>query len=822
MGAIAAFLTIALGAITPNFESPHVHPMDLSPSGAVLAVCNTAAHRVELFHVTGLRPESIGSVAAGYDPVTVRFYSDAELWVVNHISDTINIIDLTAGVPVLTLQTADEPSDLVFAGARAFVSCSPANLVQVFDLTDLSQPPVDVEIIGEDPRALAVSPDGTKVYAALFEAGNGTTIIGGGSDGTIIISFPPSDAILDPDNPYGGLRDGQAPNAGGDFNPPLNPRNQLAPRTGLIVRQQPDGRWLDDNGADWSAYVDGDKAALSGRFPGWKLLSYDVVAIDTATLEASPVAEEATHVNAAMALAVRPEGTVTLAGTDATNEVRFEPVLNGRFLRVNLGFLNGPDGPNRVVDLNEAHLAAAQAEQHGVADAYFDGSVPLEARRESIGDPRALVWNSSGSVGYIAGMGSNNVIAVDASGNRIPGMPALQVDEGPTGLVLDESRNVLYVLNRFAGRVSVIDTRQWRRVSYAPFFDPTPDEIKDGRKHLFDTHKNSGLGMISCASCHIDGRMDRLAWDLGDPAGKTLLVGNVATGEPFNADIFVSQFETLEDFGVPIDKTLHPMKGPMTTQTFQGIIGMEPFHWRGDREGIEDFNAAFTDLQGADRRLTPEEMREFKDYLRTLHFPPNPFREVDNSLPGDMPLPGQYTSGRFGPPGEPLPPGNAQRGSDLFVGRGTTIDRQLVQASLNCSACHAFPTGSSGSQAAARGFGSPSEGEDRNGHLAIVGVDGSTQRHFKIAHLRNQHEKLGFVMSPGRVSTNGFGYLHDGSVDTIARFMSQTVFNLNSDQAVADLTAFLMSFAGSQHGGTRAPANPVSADVHAGWARNSR
>ena len=30
----------------------------------------------------------------------------------------------------------------------------------------------------------------------------------------------------------------------------------------------------------------------------------------------------------------------------------------------------------------------------------------------------------------------------------------------------------------------------------------------------------------------------------------------------------------------------HPMKGPMTTQTFQDIIGKEPLHWRGDRDCV--------------------------------------------------------------------------------------------------------------------------------------------------------------------------------------------------------------------------------------------
>ena len=31
------------------------------------------------------------------------------------------------------------------------------------------------------------------------------------------------------------------------------------------------------------------------------------------------------------------------------------------------------------------------------------------------------------------------------------------------------------------------------------------------------------------------------------------------------------------------------MKGPMTTQTMIDIIGHEPHHWRGDRDGLEEF-----------------------------------------------------------------------------------------------------------------------------------------------------------------------------------------------------------------------------------------
>ena len=110
------------------------------------------------------------------------------------------------------------------------------------------------------------------------------------------------------------------------------------------------------------------------------------------------------------------------------------------------------------------------------------------------------------------------------------------------------------------------------------------------------------------------------------------------------------------------------MKGPMTTQTLQDIIGKEPHHWRGDRDGIEEFGPAFMGLQGDDVTLTPQEMQEFEDFLSTIHFPPNPYRGFDNSLPTDLPLPGHLRHRQQGsfPRGTPLPNGNAQKGLALY------------------------------------------------------------------------------------------------------------------------------------------------------------
>ena len=61
------------------------------------------------------------------------------------------------------------------------MSCSQANSVLVFDLADLALAPERIEIDAEEPREMAVSPDGTRVYVAIFESGNHSSILGGGS-----------------------------------------------------------------------------------------------------------------------------------------------------------------------------------------------------------------------------------------------------------------------------------------------------------------------------------------------------------------------------------------------------------------------------------------------------------------------------------------------------------------------------------------------------------------------------------------------------------------------------------------------------------------
>ncbi len=765
-----------------NWENPHVHPLDMTPDASRLLAVNTADNRLEIFSLTGASPAIEATVPVGLDPVAVRARTNTEAWVVNHISDSVSIVDLTTMNVVATIQTADEPADVIFAGApqRAFVTCSQANLVQVFDPATPGAPIAEIAIEGEDPRALAVSPDGATVYAAIFESGNATTILGGGIADNNTLAFPPNVASH-PLGPHNGAN--PPPNDGAAFSPPENGANPNPPRVGLIVRRDALGNWRDDTGADWTNLVSGDLAALSGRIPGWTLVDHDVAVIDASSLG---VSYATSLMNTNMAIAVNPvSAEIAVVGLEATNEVRFEPIVNGRFVRVLAA---------RVDPLDTANSTTTDLNPHLTYTTGPDFIPELQSTRDqSVGDPRAIVYSPDGLTAYVAGMGSNNVAVFDASLTRGAPSSTFEVGEGPTGLAYDDARSRLYVMNKFAGSISVVDlSASGDPTLEIPFFDPTPASIKTGRKHLYDTHANSGLGQASCASCHIDARTDRLAWDLGDPAGD------------------MKDFEGNCPDGGCTD--WHPMKGPMTTQTLQDIIAKEPHHWRGDRTGIEEFNGAFISLLGDDDNLTPAQMQEFEDFLATIHFPPNPFRNADNSLPTNLPLDGHYTTGRFAPAGQPLPNGNAVAGLNEY--RFGNLD-----APFQCVTCHTLPTGM-GANIDFLGlppFDQLPPGPDGELHHALVSLDGSTNRSIKIPQTRSIHEKTGFNTTQLR-NTAGFGVLHDGSVDSIERFVAEPAFAVSSDQEIANMTAFMLAFSGSdlpEPQGALEPPGPPSLDTHA-------
>jgi len=68
---------------------------------------------------------------------------------------------------------------------------------------------------------------------------------------------------------------------------------------------------------------------------------------------------------------------------------------------------------------------------------------------------------------------------------------------------------------------------------------------------------------------------------------------------------------------------------------------------------------------------------------------------------------------------------------------------------------------------------------------------------FKIAHLRNAYQKVGMFGIPGSPNlgpqVRGFGFLHDGAVDTVRNFLGASVFDLTSGEQNR-LERFVLAF----------------------------
>lgn len=650
-----------------NFEGAQTNPIRLSPDGTRLFAVNTPDARLSVFDLTTpSAPQLLSEIPVGIEPVSVNPRTNDEAWVVNQVSDSISIVSVATGVVVDTLQVKDEPADVVFAGTErklAFVSVSRSNQVRVFDAASRTEV-ARIALEGENPRALAVSPDGSRVYVAFALSGNKTTIV-------------PTDAA--PPQPA-----------------PTNPQLPDAPRVSLIVHAE-------------------DPAWAPGTIT-YKMPDNDVAEIDAGTLSVSRYFSGIGTIN--LGVAVHPvNGDLYVTNTDARNLIRFEPALRGRIV------------DNRVTRINSASGAVAPADLNAGMDYTV---LPNDAAKAAaLAQPTAVVGDSVSGTLYIAAFGTDRVAKVAEDGSVVAridvgaGASTSRTMRGPRGLALNESTRQLYVLNRISNTISIVDASLDAVSSEIPVgsFDPTPSVIRQGRGFLYDA-RLSGNGTAACAACHVDADMDLLAWDLGNPGGQMQQVSG---------------------------QQMHPMKGPMTTQTLRGLRTLEPFHWRGDRADFLAFNPAFDSLMGG-TMLADADMAAYRDFVETIRFQPNPNRNLDGSFLSSV------------------------AGGNPAAGRNTFLNEPFV-ANITCNNCHTAAT----------------EGTNRTIFSAATLQESQP---FKVPHLRNLYQKTGLNKTPNGRSVGGFGFVHDGSIGSLFEFLSLPVFQNLSTDAVRkrDVAAFLLSF----------------------------
>lgn len=759
-----------------NFESGPVQPLALSADGSRLYAVNTPDDRLEVFQVDATGILHLHSIPVGMEPVSVATRANGDVWVVNHLSDSVSIVDPVAMRVERTLLVGDEPRGIVFAGpgfGRAFIAtahrgqhrthASVAGIpgagdpqlttpgvgradVWVFDADapgdDVGGIPLAIlTLFGDSPRALAATPDGATVYAAIFQSGNRTAAIN-------------AQLVCDGfqfDEPC--LIAGVAFAPGGALGPPTNHEGFQAPEVGLLVQfDETTGDWRDFAGRRWNLQV---------RFD---LPDKDVFRIDASTLTETGFFSGVGTTNFNMA--VHPtNGKVYVSTTHSMNLKRFEgpgtmsTTVQGDLARSGITILDGANVHPRFLN---KHLNYASLASHP----NFDDT----ARLHSLATPTDVAISADGSTLYVAAFGSSKVgvfdtAALDANSFHPKTASASYVSVsggGPGGLALDEANDRLYVWTRFDNGVSVVDLATGTEVDHQTFHSPEPAGIVAGRRFLYDAGATSANGEASCSSCHVFGDNDQLAWDLGDPDG------DVTTSPLGILNLAAAGFGSspINGTGEPTD--FHPMKGPMTTQTLRGMQNHGAMHWRGDRSvgffgtdptdedlSFRNFIVAFEGLLGREAPIREDEMQEFADFALSLMLPPNPIRAIDGSLTAAQ-----------------------QAGRDFW------FDEQ-VDGQRTCNDCHTID---------------PSLGFfGANGDATF---EGSSQI-FKIAHIRNAYTKVGMFgllsnigIGPAHQGDQirGFGYSHDGSVDSLFRFVSGNVFDFPDEPSRRDMEAFLLAF----------------------------
>ncbi|MDA7518238.1 hypothetical protein N8529_00550 [bacterium] len=434
-------------------------------------------------------------------------------------------------------------------------------------------------------------------------------------------------------------------------------------------------------------------------------------------------------------LAVLPDGRVLIPNSEARNLITFEPELRGRFTISRLA----------IVDETEFQ----QLDLNSDPDLTFPEIDDLAATT-AIAQVMSTLPDSDDQHVWLAAFGSDRLAKLRMSDLTITQRIDLRSNDpsierngqtvrGPRGLAIHPDLPHLYVFNKLSHTLATIDRNTFEIIAETPV-GSAPDlspSLKLGRAFLFDA-RLSGNGSVSCASCHIDLERDGMAWDLGNPKGEIFSVPGA--------------FLSLHAPDIFEDRKMHPMKGPMVTQTLLGLVEQTKLHWRGDKPSIQSFNSTFPDLL-AGNLLEESEMDLVTNYLHKLRHHPNPNLQLDRNLPAE------------------LNGGNPSDGIAVY----TLFDN-------HCSACHLLPSGSSN-------------------NIDIPSTVGSFQP-LKDTPFRTTYQRIHFDPTPGGISPSGYGIGSDGSLHQLPIGHPYTLHILDDinrppevrEKEKRDLAAFILSF----------------------------
>lgn len=442
----------------PTLLSPQFHPLELVDGK--LFVTNTASDTLDVVDVQ--KKEVILRIPVGVDPVCVKARPDGkEIWVSNHISDSISVIDnnpasptylsVVATVqdidPVLMTSRFDEPVGIAFADdSKAYVALSSTNRVAIIDVKT-RKVKGHLKITSQEPRAIQVSKG--KLYVLPFESNNQTQLSGGKKEDL----------------------DGQqftfvARELAGAFD--------SAGFTVDVIKHQ------DIPDRDLYVYnVKTDKLEKSMRSLGTLLFGLDVDS----------------------------SGNVFVAHTDARNHANGRAGTKGHGLKE----LENRPYLNRV----------AKVSPKGKVDFIHLNPLPPSQPNRSEGLATPFAIEVTEGLICLTAAGSDRLVTLEPESGKILGR--VKVGGVPRGIKLeldDQGKPTsAWVFNAVENSLSKVDLRSPslpKVTAELPLHDPTPSEYKDGRL-AFNTARASSFNTASCASCHPDGHTDHQLWVLDTP-----------------------------------------------------------------------------------------------------------------------------------------------------------------------------------------------------------------------------------------------------------------------------------------------------------------
>lgn len=291
---------------------------------------------------------------------------------------------------------------------------------------------------------------------------------------------------------------------------------------------------------------------------------------------------------------------------------------------------------------------------NGLGILWPDGRVDqvlLDEPGECFPDPYDVVLTPDGGWAFVTSAGNNRVAVIDVARllaivNSTPPEqrdsrlanhlgPAtefviahLEVGHCPRGLALDPRRQRLLVANSLEDTISVVDIPSLRILKTIDLGGPKTISRERLGERIFHSAKHTFQRQFSCASCHPDGHVEGLTYDIED------------------------------DIGV----------NPVDNRTLRGILDTSPFKWEGSNPTLSRqcgtrLAVFFTRIQP----FTPEELEALDYYICTIPLAPNRHRPV----------------------GSPLTP--AQRRGRAIFERIYTNDGQLIPPEKRCVTCHPPP-----------------------------------------------------------------------------------------------------------------------------------